>query len=83
MSISSTKMTSRAIRGKALPSRRRFLKIGAAAASVPALAGGVRAFAPQGKLQGPAVQPTKQVLCCHWHLAEEVDVNGGKSHELP
>src|SRR3984957_12980617 len=50
MSISPTKMMSRAIRGKALPSRRRFLKIAAAAATVPALAGGVRAFAPQGKL---------------------------------
>jgi thiamine biosynthesis lipoprotein len=35
---------------KALPSRRRFLKIVAAAAVVPALAGGVRALAPPGKL---------------------------------
>ena len=33
-----------------LRSRRGFLKIAAAAAVVPALAGGVRAFAPQGKL---------------------------------
>ncbi len=38
-----------AIRDKA-PPRRRFLKIVAAAAVVPALAGGVRALAPQGKL---------------------------------
>jgi thiamine biosynthesis lipoprotein len=39
-----------AIHGKAPPSRRRFLKIAAAAAIVPALAGGVRALAPRGKL---------------------------------
>jgi thiamine biosynthesis lipoprotein len=38
------------IRGRALPSRRQFLKIAAAASIVPALAGGVRALAPQGKL---------------------------------
>lgn len=43
-------MTSGAIRGKAAPSRRRFLKVAAVAASVPALAGGVRALAPRGKL---------------------------------
>ena len=50
MSISPMKMMSGAIHGKALPSRRGFLKIAAAAATVPALAGGVRAFAPRGKL---------------------------------
>src|ERR1700761_1738067 len=51
MSISPMKMTmSGAIRGKALPSRRGLLKMAAAAATVPALAGGVRAFAPRGKL---------------------------------
>src|ERR1700684_2838855 len=50
MSISPMKMMSGAIRGKALPSRRGFLKIAAAAATVPALAGGVRALAPRGKL---------------------------------
>ena len=50
MSMSPMKMMSGAIRGKALPSRRGFLKIAAVAATVPALAGGVRAFAPRGKL---------------------------------
>ena len=50
MSISPMKMMSGAIHGEALPSRRGFLKIAAAAATVPALAGGVRAFAPRGKL---------------------------------
>src|ERR1700753_3179639 len=50
MSIPPTEMMSGAIRGEALPSRRGFLKIAAAAATVPALAGGVRAFAPRGKL---------------------------------
>src|SRR6202046_3927098 len=39
-----------AIRGQKLRSRRGFLKIAAAAAVVPALAGGVRALAPRGKL---------------------------------
>ncbi len=38
------------IRGQELWSRRGFLKIAAAAAVVPALAGGVRALAPRGKL---------------------------------
>jgi FAD:protein FMN transferase len=50
MSISPIKMMPGAICGKALPSRREFLKIAAVAATVPALAGGVRAFAPRGKL---------------------------------
>jgi FAD:protein FMN transferase len=49
-SILPAKMMSGAIRGKAPPSRRGFLKIVAVAATVPALAGGVRAFAPQGRL---------------------------------
>jgi thiamine biosynthesis lipoprotein len=39
-----------AINGKALPSRRQVLKIVAAVAVVPALAGVVRALAPQGRL---------------------------------
>src|ERR1700729_934105 len=39
-----------AIRGKKLRSRRGFLRIAAAAAVVPALAGSVRALAPRGKL---------------------------------
>ncbi len=38
------------IRGQELRSRRRFLRIVAGAAIVPALAGGVRALAPRGKL---------------------------------
>src|SRR5215217_5614700 len=38
------------IHGKALPSRRALLKIVAAVAIVPALAGVVRALAPQGRL---------------------------------
>lgn len=50
MSTSPMKMMPGSIRGKALPSRRGFLKIAAVAATVPALAGGVRAFAPRGKL---------------------------------
>src|SRR6201999_3001517 len=40
----------RATRGQELRSRRGFLKVFAAAAVVPALAGGVRALAPQGRL---------------------------------
>jgi thiamine biosynthesis lipoprotein len=40
----------RVIRGQKLRSRRGFLRIIAAAAVVPALAGGVRALAPRGKL---------------------------------
>src|SRR4051812_7117441 len=39
-----------AIRGQKQGSRRGFLRIAAAAAVVPALAGGVRALAPRGKL---------------------------------
>lgn len=50
MSISPTKMMSGSIRGKVLPSRRGILKAAVAAATVPAVAGGVRAFAPRGKL---------------------------------
>jgi FAD:protein FMN transferase len=47
--LSPVETTPGAIHGKA-PSRRGFLKIAATAATVPALAGGVRALAPQGHL---------------------------------
>jgi thiamine biosynthesis lipoprotein len=42
--------TPRGVRGQRWPSRRGLLKIVAAAAVVPALAGGVRALAPRGRL---------------------------------
>ena len=52
MSSSPVKMRSGAPRDTALPSRRGFLKIAGVAATVPALAASVRAFAPRGRLHG-------------------------------
>ena len=49
-SNSAVKMGSGGIVDKALPSRRRFLKIAAVASTIPSLALGVHAFAPQGRL---------------------------------